>query len=109
MNGAFAHAALAIAATVFDGLWEGALIAGAVWLGLRCLPKLGAATRYAIWLCALAGLVLIPILTVGLSQQPSAPAIGTAATTVHSSVSIDPFTSHGPAISAAAARRSAAH
>jgi TonB family protein len=71
---AFAPAALAVAAVVFDSLWEGALIAGAVWLGLRCLPQLGAATRYAIWLCALASLVLIPVLTVGLSAQVPAPA-----------------------------------
>ncbi len=49
--------ALAIFAALFDSLWEGALIVGAVWLGLRMLPKLGAATRYAIWLCALAALV----------------------------------------------------
>ena len=71
MSAAFAPAALAIAAALFDSLWEGALIAGAVWLGLRCLPKLGAATRYAIWLCALGALVLVPVLTVVFAGQPS--------------------------------------
>lgn len=74
MSTAFAPAALAIASAVFNSLWEGALIAGAVWLGLRCLPKLGAATRYAIWLCALVALVLVPVLTAGVAEQPAAPA-----------------------------------
>ncbi len=79
MSTTIAHGSLAIATALFDGLWEGALIVGAVWLGLRCLPKLGAATRYAIWLCALAALVLIPVLTAGVSERSSAPAADTAA------------------------------
>jgi len=82
--------ALAIAAALFDSLWEGALIVGAVWLGLRCVPKLGAATRYAIWLGALAALVLIPILTAGLSMQRSEPAIDAAVTGEVNSVPIPP-------------------
>ena len=67
MSAPLSHAALWIAATIFESLWEGALIAGIVWVGLRCLPRLGAATRYAIWLCALAAVVAVPLLTVGLS------------------------------------------
>ncbi|GAC1580038.1 MAG: hypothetical protein NVS3B7_14410 [Candidatus Elarobacter sp.] len=81
MSTALAHVSFAIAAVLFDSLWEGALIVGAVCLGLRCLPKLGAATRYAIWLCALAALVGTPVLTVGLAAQlsdtPNAVAAGT--------------------------------
>src|SRR5665213_281055 len=50
----FSAAALAVATATFDGLWEGTLIVGAVWLLLRCAPGLGAATRYALWFCALA-------------------------------------------------------
>lgn len=71
-----AQAALFISGALFDSLWEGALIVGLVWLGLRCLPRLGAATRYAIWLCALAALVLVPLATVSVpaSPQRSAPA-----------------------------------
>ncbi len=64
MTTALAHAALAISAALFDGLWEGVLIVGIAALGLRWLPRLGAATRYAIWLFVLAALVVIPILTV---------------------------------------------
>lgn len=74
MSIANADALLAVAAAIFDSLWEGALIVGAIWLALRCLPAVGAATRYAIWLCALAGLVVIPLLTVGLAAQSSPPA-----------------------------------
>lgn len=58
--------ALAIAAVLFDSLWEGALIAGLLWLGLRALPQLGAATRYAVWICGLAALAAIPIFTAAL-------------------------------------------
>lgn len=68
MSSSFADAALAIAAAFFDSLWEGALLAGAVWLVL-CLPKIGASTRHAIWLGTLLALALIPILTVARSGQ----------------------------------------
>ena len=83
-------ALLAVAAAVFDSLWEGALIVGAIWLALRCLPSLGAATRYAIWLCALAALVVIPILTAGLAAQPSHAANDTAPNTKQSAVAAAP-------------------
>jgi TonB family protein len=62
-------AALAVAATVFTALWQGALIAGAVWLVLRSLRGIGAATRYAIWLCALIAMVAVPVATVVVSAQ----------------------------------------
>ncbi len=70
---------LTIAAAIFNGLWEGALIVGCVWLGLRWLPKRSAATSYAVWLLALAALVLIPAFTVSFSKQPVAPADATVA------------------------------
>jgi TonB family protein len=68
-----AHAALAIATGLFDGLWQGVLVVGVIWLGLRCIPKIGASTRYAIWLCALAALVLIPSFSAYHSWQSSSP------------------------------------
>src|ERR1700686_5331559 len=101
MNAEFGQAALTMPAAAFHTSWEGALIVGAVWLGLRCLPKLGAATRYAIWLCTLVALVLIPVLTVGLSQEPADPAIDPAATGTHIIALVDapvaqPQTETGP-------------
>jgi beta-lactamase regulating signal transducer with metallopeptidase domain len=71
MSTGLAHAALAIASALFNSVWEGALIAGVVWLTLRCVPQLGAATRYAIWLCALAALVFVPIVTVSAPARPA--------------------------------------
>src|SRR5665213_2320669 len=68
----FSAAALAVATATFDGLWEGTLIVGAVWLLLRCAPGLGAATRYALWFCALAALAVIPLLTVTLQHHGTA-------------------------------------
>ena len=60
----FAHAALAICAAIFGSFWEGIPIVAAVWFALRFLPNLGAATRYAVWLCALAALLIVPVITV---------------------------------------------
>ncbi len=69
---------LAITAAVINSLWEGMLIVACVWLGLRYLPKRTAATSYAIWLLALAALVLMPVFTVGFSRQ--SPVSGPSAT-----------------------------
>jgi len=52
-----------MSAAMFNSLWEGVLIAGAVWLGLRLVPQLGAATRYVVWLFALIALAVIPMVT----------------------------------------------
>jgi TonB family protein len=90
------NAALAVAAACFDGIWEGALILGAVWLALRCAPALGAATRYAVWMCALAAMVLTPVATVYLSASHAAPVTASARTA-------DPV----PAAAAAAAAETA--
>jgi len=102
MSTALAHAALAIAAALFNSFWEGVLIAGAVWFGLRCLPKLGAATRYAVWLCALAALLFIPVLTVSLSEPLSEGVADAAAVTIMSSSapsSLSPAAAAQPRIS----------
>lgn len=69
MSTTLSHAALAINAVLFDGIWEGVMIGGLVWLGLRCLPRLGSASRYVIWLSALAALVAIPVFTALISGQ----------------------------------------
>jgi TonB family protein len=78
MNALVNQAVLAIASVVLTGLWQGVLIAGAVWLVLRSLRGLGAATRHAIWLCALVALLVVPVVTVALiARQPLAPAVTT--------------------------------
>ena len=79
MNGPLAHAALALTTALFASLWEGPLVAGIVWLGLRCLPRLGAATRHAIWLFGLAALVAMPVLTVSVAGSAARPEATTVA------------------------------
>jgi TonB family protein len=73
MNALVHQAVLAIASVVLTGLWQGVLIAGAVWLVLRSLRGLGAATRHAIWLCALVALLVVPVVTVALTARQPAP------------------------------------
>jgi TonB family protein len=73
MNALVHQAVLAIASAALTGLWQGVLIAGAVWLVLRSLRGLGAATRHAIWLCALVALLVVPVVTVVLTARQPAP------------------------------------
>ncbi|HTD34612.1 MAG TPA: M56 family metallopeptidase [Candidatus Elarobacter sp.] len=73
MNALVNQAVLAIASVVLTGLWQGVLIAGAVWLVLRSLRGLGAATRHAVWLCALVALLVVPVVTAALTARQPAP------------------------------------
>lgn len=50
-------------ATLFNSLWEAAVLAFAVWLVLRALPNVNATTRYAAWCLALGGALLLPLAT----------------------------------------------
>jgi len=72
MTATVSHFALVLDAVLFASIWQGALITGVAWLALRCLPRLGAASRHAIWLCTLAALVAIPSFTVLMVQGRSA-------------------------------------
>ena len=64
MSDVVASAALAIVAVLFTSLWQSALIVGAVWLALRFIPNLGAATKHAVWFVTLVALVVVPVFTV---------------------------------------------
>lgn len=66
--------ALAVTATVLNGLWEGLLIAAIVWAALRAFPRLAAASRHAIWLAALGAVLLTPLVTTVLAAGPPATA-----------------------------------
>ncbi|MGZ3503883.1 MAG: pentapeptide repeat-containing protein [Vulcanimicrobiaceae bacterium] len=50
-------------ATLFNSLWEAALLALAVWAVLHFVPNLNAATRYAAWCVALAAAIVLPLAT----------------------------------------------
>ena len=77
MNEAIANAALVVSSALFASVWQGIAIVGVVWLALRLLPQVGAATRYAVWLGALLALVIIPVSTVsiGLNDATFPPAV----------------------------------
>lgn len=76
MSDVLGQSALAISGMLFAGLWEGAIVVAAVWLFLRAFPRIGASTRYAIWLCSLLMLVVAPVWTMAFSgrheTQPAA-------------------------------------
>lgn len=55
---AFAHIAVA---TLFNSLWEAAVLALVVALALRLLPNVNATTRYAAWCIALTASLLLPL------------------------------------------------
>jgi uncharacterized protein YjbI with pentapeptide repeats/beta-lactamase regulating signal transducer with metallopeptidase domain len=52
-----------VVASLFNGLWQGALIAGTVWAIMRCFPRVNASTRYAAWSAALLAVLIVPVVT----------------------------------------------
>jgi len=46
---------------VLNSLWQAAIVAGLVWLALRFLPGINAATRYAVWWATLAVVIALPL------------------------------------------------
>ncbi|MGR4066199.1 MAG: M56 family metallopeptidase, partial [Vulcanimicrobiaceae bacterium] len=76
MNPHFEPAGRAIVAVLLNSLWEAAVLAFAVWLVLRVVKNLNAATRCVVLSCALAAAVVLPIVTtLPLVTTASAPAI----------------------------------
>jgi uncharacterized protein YjbI with pentapeptide repeats/beta-lactamase regulating signal transducer with metallopeptidase domain len=59
----FEPAARIAVATLFNSLWEGALLAVAVWALLNYLPNINATTRYAAWCVALIAALVVPVVT----------------------------------------------
>lgn len=66
-------AARIVVATLFNNLWESALLAALVALALRVLPNVSATTRYAAWCVALAGSLLLPLATALPQIEAPAP------------------------------------
>lgn len=59
---------------LLNSLWQGASIAALVWIAMRFLPRLNAATRYVIWWIGLAVVLVLPLLP-AWHLSGSAPAI----------------------------------
>ena len=52
----------AAAGSVVSGLWQGLVLAAAVWICVRLMPKTTAAIRFAVWTAVFAVLALLPLL-----------------------------------------------
>jgi bla regulator protein BlaR1 len=60
-------------ALVLNSLWQSAAVAALVWLALRFLPGVNAATRYILWWVALVIVLLLPLAPV-LTRPETVPA-----------------------------------
>ena len=69
---------------------------GAVWLGLRALPKLGPTSRYTLWLCTLIALVTIPILSAFATGAAGEPKAALPAVALHQPRSLGGAPQSGP-------------
>ncbi len=50
-----------VASTVLNGVLQGLILTGLVWLALRVIPRLSAATRYGVWLLTLGFVLALPV------------------------------------------------
>ncbi|WP_353066394.1 M56 family metallopeptidase [Tunturibacter psychrotolerans] len=65
------------AGSVVSGLWQGLVLAAAVWICLRLMPKTTAAIRFAVWTAVFGVLALLPLLhAYGLRGDGEASAHG---------------------------------
>src|SRR5271155_4429022 len=60
-HGSVAGLAQAAAGSLVSAVWQGVLLAGAVGLGLRLLPKTPAAVRFAIWFAVFVVVCALPV------------------------------------------------
>ncbi len=74
-----------VVAVLLNGLWQGVLIAFAVWAILKLFPRANASTRYAAWTAALLAIIVLPIVTSlpRISAPPPSPAVLQTASNIH--------------------------
>ena len=58
---------------VLNTLWLALAVAAVMWLALRLMPRVNAATRHAVWWAALALVVLLPVVTLLPRSGPPVP------------------------------------
>src|SRR5579859_2228725 len=58
---------------VLNTLWLALAVAAVMWLALRLMPRVNAATRHAVWWAALALVVLMPVATLLPRSGPPVP------------------------------------
>jgi hypothetical protein len=77
------NALLAILSAVVNSLWQALVVAVLVWLVLRFVPRINAATRYAIWWATLGVVLILPVaprLIQTLRAHPKPAAVTTVKT-----------------------------
>lgn len=75
---------LAILDAVINTIWQAVAVPVLVWLALRFMPRVNAATRHAIWWATLAVVLVLPVVpqltrTIGMMRTHPKPAVVTAA------------------------------
>src|SRR4051794_13010703 len=70
---AVADLSLTATGSLVTAVWQGVLLAGAAWLGLRLLPKTPAAVRFAIWVGVFVVVTVLPLISL---WAPTAGASG---------------------------------
>src|SRR5215472_7398945 len=58
---------------VLNTLWPALAVAAVIWLSLRLMPRVNAATRHAVWWAVLTLVVLLPFVTVLRRPVPPEP------------------------------------
>lgn len=77
------NAILAILSAAVNSLWQALAVAALVWLALRFMPRINAATRHAIWWATLAVVLVLPIvprLTQTMRAHPQSVAVSAVKT-----------------------------
>jgi hypothetical protein len=60
-------------ALVLNSMWQAVAIAACMWVVLRLMPRMNAATRHLIWWAVLLFVLLLPLATVFHSTTASGP------------------------------------
>ncbi len=63
------HTAQLAGSTFVAGLWQGTVLAAAVWLCLRCAPRTTAALRFVLWTTVLIIIALLPLVEAALPSH----------------------------------------
>jgi hypothetical protein len=69
MNAELLQTADRALAALLNGVYQGLVLTAAVWLCLRCLRSINAATRHAVWLTTLTAVVALPVLHVAVAER----------------------------------------
>jgi beta-lactamase regulating signal transducer with metallopeptidase domain len=67
--------------TLISSIWQGIVLAAAIWLCLKFAPRINAGVRFILWSAVFAAIALLPLLSIVIRQNPISP----SAPVIHSS------------------------